>query len=100
MGRPEVLDPQIQMDLLRRHAMRPIGSNMIWRKLHTYAGFAVDQDHVPVAIPVDLTAKHSRPERALSVEVRCVERHDLPADPHAASLGYVVNECVRSQADR
>ena len=86
----EIVDPKIQVDLLCWQTVWPIGSNVVRRELYANAGLSVDHDHVPVVIPVDVTAEDTGPERALGVKVRRIERHDLMPDFHALSLrgGY------------
>ena len=85
VGRAQVLHMQVEMHLLWWAAMRPVGWDMVRCQLHADAPLSsgVD-DAMPPLVLEDLTAEHARPERALSVQVGCVENNHLPDHLHAA----------------
>ncbi len=49
------------MDLLGWITGRPVRRNMIWGELDANPRFAVDDDHVPVVVPIDLARRIPRP---------------------------------------
>lgn len=59
----EVIDPQINVDLLRR-SIRPLWRHMVRRELNPYSWLTVHHDHMPVIICTDSAAKNSSPELA------------------------------------
>jgi hypothetical protein len=67
VGGIEVLDPEIEVDLLRWSAVRPVRRDVVWCVLHADAWFTVDDHHVPVIVSIDVTAEDTGPERALGV---------------------------------
>jgi len=68
----EVLDPQVEVDLLRRCPVRPVGRDVIGRQLNPDPRFTVDDHHVPVILGIDGAVEHPSPEAALGSEVRGV----------------------------
>ena len=77
----EVVDPEIQVDLLR-NAVRPLGADVVGCELYPYTGFSIDEHHVPVRFGVNGAAQHAGPEITLTGQVRSVEDDDLMFDPH------------------
>src|SRR5690242_20818123 len=86
VGGREVLDPQIDMDLLRRCAVGPVGRDVVWLELDPDPRLTVDHYHVPVILGIDGAAEHSGPEAALGCEVRGVKDDHLMVDAHRAVL--------------
>jgi hypothetical protein len=86
MGRREVVDPQVEMDLLRRRTIRPVRGDVVRRQLYSDPRFTADHHHVPVTVAVNFSVEDSSPECALSLDVCRVEGDDLPLDPHARIL--------------
>ena len=77
-----ILNVQVEMDLLRI-AIRPHRRHVVWGALdpHDPAALAID-DVVPITVGEHPPAEHARPEGALGLEVRSVEHHYLPDQPH------------------
>jgi hypothetical protein len=90
----EVLHPQVEMDLLRWCAVRPVRRDVVWHVLHPDARFSIDHHHVPVIVTVDLTAEHPGPERTLGLDVCGVEGNDLIPDVHVANVPHTPIEIV------
>jgi hypothetical protein len=82
MRRGRVIDPEVEVDLLRR-TVRPVGRHMVRRQLHADSWSTVDLDHVPVVFGVDRSAEHARPEAALRGEIGSVEHDYLVIDLHS-----------------
>jgi hypothetical protein len=82
----EVLDPKVEVDLLRRCPVGPVRRDVIGRELNADARLTVHDDHVPVIFGIHFTLEHPSPEAALGGEVRGVEHDDLMIDPHRMSL--------------
>ena len=59
----EVINPQINVDLLRR-SIRPPRRHMVRCKLHSYPWLTVHDDEMPVITSTDSAAKNSSPELA------------------------------------
>src|ERR1700758_3284195 len=57
----EVINPQINVDLLRR-SVWPLGRHMVRCELHSYSWLTVHRDQVPMIIRTDGAAKNSSPE--------------------------------------
>ena len=86
MGGREVLDPQIEVDLLRRCPVGPVGRHVVGRQLHPDPWHTVHEHHVPVILGVDGAVEHPGPEAALGREVRGIEHDDLMIDVHRVIL--------------
>ncbi|GAC1473265.1 MAG: hypothetical protein NVS1B6_14020 [Steroidobacteraceae bacterium] len=86
VSRPEIVDVQVEMDLLLRHAIGPIGGNMIRRELHTEPPLAVDQYTMPIVVLYDCATEESCPERALGGQIGGVEHDYLSRDFHAVTF--------------
>jgi len=69
VGSGEVIDPQVEVHLLRWGTVGPIGWNVVRCVLNTDSRFAVDDDHVPITVPIDIASEYSRPERTLFLEI-------------------------------
>ncbi len=82
---PQVVDPQVEMYLLRR-PVRPIGGNMVRRELNAEPPLAVDQHAVPIVVRVDRASHQTCPEGALGGQVGGVEHDDLSRDLHTVLL--------------
>ena len=85
MRRVWVVDPYVEVDLLRR-ALGPVGGNMVWGQLDSDPGLTVDVHHVPVVFGPDRSAEHPGPEAALCGEVGGVEHDNLEGDLHRVIL--------------
>ncbi len=83
VGGGKVVDPQVEVHLLRWGTVGPVGGHVIGCVLDANSWLAVDDDHVPVIVPIDVAAEYSRPERTLFLEICGVEGHNLEPDPHA-----------------
>src|SRR5262249_22204008 len=86
-----VLDMQIKMHLLRV-SVRPLRGHVIGRELDTDhpSTIRVD-DAMPHVVGEHPPAEHSGPERALGIEVNCIE-HDYPShDLHALILAVAAH---------
>lgn len=70
------------MDLLRRITGRPVRRSMVRGELDADPRLAVDDHRMPIVVPLDLGAEDSSPERALRIEIRCVEGNNLIPDLH------------------
>ncbi len=83
----EIVDPQVDMDLLRR-PVGPVGRNMVRRELNAEPPLAVHHHAVPTVIVVcnDRPAQQSSPEGTDGVQVGCVEDDDRSRDLHEAIL--------------
>src|SRR5690606_8251063 len=77
----DVLDVQVEVDLLWL-ALRPLGPDVVRRKLEAEPGLAVDEDRVPVLVGLDRPVQDACPEGALGLEVVSVEHDDLLCDLH------------------
>jgi hypothetical protein len=86
VGGGKVVDPQVEVYLLRWGTVGPVGGHVVGCELDTDSGFAVDDDRVPVVVPVDVATEHSRPERTLFLEICGVEGDDLVFDSHVETL--------------
>jgi hypothetical protein len=82
VSRWEVLDPKVEVDLLRRCPVGPVRLDVIGRELNAGPRFAVDDDHVPVIFGIHFTVEYASPEAALGGEMRGVEHDDLMVDAH------------------
>jgi hypothetical protein len=89
----EVIDPEVEVDLLRWSSSRPVRWNMIGCELYPDPRFTVDDDHVPVLLGVDDAAEHPGPECALGRDVRGVEYYDLMLDAHSVILSRRPESC-------
>ena len=78
--------PQIEVHLLRWGTVGPVRGHVVGCMLDANSWFAVDHDHVPSIVPIDVATEHSRPERTLLLEICGVEGHNLGSDPHAKTL--------------
>src|SRR5579883_1830744 len=83
----DVIDPQVEMDLLLRRPIGPIGGNVVRRELNAEPPLAVDQHAVPIAVRFYRAAQQAGPETALGGKVGGVEHDDLSFDLHAVLLG-------------
>lgn len=92
----EVLDPQIEMDLLRGCPVRPVRRDVVRCVLHPNAWFAIDDHHMPAIVTVDLTAEYSTPKRTLRFNVCGVESDDLIPDSHPANVPHTANSTIRT----
>jgi hypothetical protein len=81
----EVVDPQIEVDLLRS-PVRPLGWYVVWRELDPHFRLAVHKHHVPVVLGIHRATQQSSPEVAFCVQVSGVEDDDLEVDLHSAIL--------------
>jgi hypothetical protein len=80
----EVINPQINVDLLRR-SVWPLWRNMVRCELHSYSWLTVHDDKVPVIICTDSAAKNSSPELAFGRQVCGVKYHDLALNIHSSA---------------
>jgi hypothetical protein len=92
VGRVDVVDPEVKVNLLLRSSVRPIGWNMVGRELDAHARFTVDQHHVPSVLSIDGAAKHSRPELAFGGQVSGVEHNDLVVDFHRIMIAPLAGD--------
>lgn len=84
MRRREVVDPEVEMYLLRR-SVGPIGGNVVRRELDTEPPLAIDHHAVPVVLGFDCAAQQTCPEAALGGEIGGVEHDDLSSYFHAVT---------------
>ena len=96
VGGGKVVDPQVEVHLLRWGTVGPVGGHVIGCVLDTNSWLAVDHDHVPVIVPIDVAAEYSRPERTLFLEICGVEGHNLELDPHAEDATRGGSDCPRA----
>lgn len=85
VGCMNVVDPQVEMDLLRI-PVGPLGRNMIRRKLDAHPGLAFYEHHVPIVFGVDGAPEESGLEAAPRAQVGRVEHNDLVVDSHTSSF--------------
>src|SRR4051812_34159941 len=85
-----VLDPQIEMHLLLRCPVRPIGGNMVRRELNAEPPLAVDHHVVPIVLRFDRAAQQAGPEGALGGQIGSVEHDDLSLDLHTVLLVMIM----------
>ena len=85
MSRVEVIDPQVDVDLLRR-SIRPLGRYVVRCELNSHTWRTVDEHRVPVVLGVDRPAEHLGPKAALGGQVSCVKNHDLVVELHSGNL--------------
>src|SRR4051794_40084512 len=95
MRRRQVVDPEVEVDLLRR-AIGPFGVDMVWSQLDPNPRLTVDEHHVPIVFDIDGPAEHSGPEAALCGEIGGIEHDDLEIDVH----GIIVAAPTRPALDR
>jgi len=86
MGGLEVVDPEVHMQLLLGCPVRPIGGDVVRRKLDAEPPLAVDHHAVPVIVRVDRAPQELGPEAALGGEIGSVEHDNLSPDLHADIL--------------
>ena len=79
----DVIDVEVEVDLLRL-TIRPVWGDVIWRKLETQLGLAVDEDSRPVVLEVNGAPEKTRPKRALGREVGSIEHGDTSSDLHVS----------------
>ena len=83
-----IVDVEIEVDLLRV-AVRPVRRTVVRCELHADPPFAGGVgDAVPTVVLDDAPAKDSGPERALRVQVRCVEHDDLTHHSHDRIIDF------------
>src|SRR5207245_1950255 len=85
----ELLDPEVEVDLLRRRPIRPVGRDMVGLKLNTDAWRTVDDHHVPVLLGIHGAVEHPGPEVALSRQVCRIEDDELIFYSHHVILSIV-----------
>ncbi len=83
-----IVDVEIEVYLLRA-AVRPVRGTVVRCELHADPPFAGGvRDAVPTVVLEDAPAKDSGPERALRVQVRCVEHDDLTHHSHDRIIDF------------
>ena len=95
VGRWEVFDPQVEVDLLGRCPVGPVRGDVIGRELNADPRFAFDDDHMPVIFGIHFTVEYPRPEAALGGEIRGVEHDHLMINAHCVSLARQGAGCMR-----
>jgi hypothetical protein len=85
----EVVDPQVEVNLLRRRPVGPIRRYVVRGKLDTNPRCAIDGHHVPVILFIHGAVEDSCPEAALGSKVCGIEDDDLVIDAHPALLPNV-----------
>ena len=60
VGGGKVVNPQIEVHLLRWGTVGPVGGHVVGCMLDANSWFAVDHDHVPALVPIDVTTEDSR----------------------------------------
>jgi hypothetical protein len=86
VGRVDVVDPEVKVNLLLRSSVWPVRWDMVGRELDTHPRFTVDQHHVPLVLSIDHAAKHSRPELAFAGQIGGVEHNNLVVDFHRVMI--------------
>ena len=90
MRSARVLDVEVEMYLLVGVAMRPIGRDMVRCQLYADPPFSSGVDNaVPLLVLEDMTVEHASPERALRVQVGCVENDHLTNHLHAVDTSWM-----------
>jgi hypothetical protein len=80
--RMRIINVQIEMDLLRV-AVRPVRTDVVRCELYAYPSFTSTVNNgMPTVILEDTPAEDPGPERALGIQVRCVEHDDLTHHSH------------------
>ena len=78
----EVLYPEVEVDLLGRCPVGPVGRDVVGRQLNPDPWVTVNDHHVPVILGIDSAVKHRSTEAALGGEVCGVEHDHLMIDAH------------------
>jgi hypothetical protein len=99
VGSGEIVDPQVEVDLLGRCAVGPVGRHVVRCVLHADPRLTVDDDPVKAVRRIDFAAEYPSPEGALGGDVGSVEDDHLVPDPHPATVPRPVAAALTTPAD-